>query len=132
MDVARPPAIQIARVVRRCGVWRLRVASSLTLLLVTVAHRTVLGQSLEVTGRVSDHTGGVLPGVSVQLRAEGSSEIVEAVTDALGRYKVQASRPGRHQIRFSLINFTHVHEADHARRQPAGGRRCRAAAGVDR
>ena len=56
----------------------------LTLLLVTFAHRTVLAQSLEVTGHVSDHTGGVLPGVSVQLASEGSNEIVEAVTDALG------------------------------------------------
>jgi hypothetical protein len=79
-----------------------------TLLLVTFAHRTVLAQSPEVTGQVSDHTGGVLPGVSVQLRSEGSNEIVEAVTDGLGRYKVHAVRPGRYQIRFSLLNFTHV------------------------
>ena len=81
---------------------------AVTLLLVTFAHRTVLAQSLDVTGQVSDHTGGVLPGVSVQLGTEGSTEIVEAVTDARGRYKVHANRPGRHQIRFSLLNFTDV------------------------
>ena len=74
---------------------------------------------------MSDDTGAVLPGVSVQLRTENSTSIVDAVTDALGRYEVRAEQPGPHSIRFSLINFSQRHATGDARTRP-----CRAVVDV--
>jgi hypothetical protein len=76
------------------------------LLLAALWPRAVDGQSLTVTGRVSDQTGAALPGVLVELRADGSSGSLETVTDAIGRYEVRASHPGTYGVRFSLINFS--------------------------
>ena len=78
------------------------------LLVVALVPRAVVGQSLGVSGRVSDETGAVLPGVLVQLRTATSTEVARTITDALGRYELQAQYSGRHDVRFSLINFSNV------------------------
>lgn len=84
------------------------IRAVLMLLLVTLVPQSADGQSLAVSGRVSDDTGAVLPGVSVQLRTENSTEVARTVTNALGRYELQAQHRGTYQMRFSLINFGHV------------------------
>jgi hypothetical protein len=65
----------------------------------------------ELRGRVTDDTGGVLPGVTVDLRAEGAAP-VETVTDTGGNYVFTNVAPGRYQLSFSLINFASVTRRD--------------------
>ncbi len=67
------------------------------------------GNSLR--GRVTDDTGGVLPGVTVELRAEGAAP-QEAVTDTAGEYAFRNVMPGRYQVAFTLINFASILRRD--------------------
>ena len=57
-----------------------------------------------VAGTVIDETGGVLPGVTVDLHA-GASEIT-VVTEGNGEYRIENVPPGPAEITFKLINFT--------------------------
>ena len=59
--------------------------------LVAVNAGAQTGASL--SGRITDETGGVLPGVTVELR--GAGEPLVAVTDAEGRYSFEASHGAR-------------------------------------
>ena len=59
-----------------------------------------------VTGRVTDETGGVLPGVTVDVHS-GPTEL-SAVTDAEGTYRLEGVPAGAAEITFKLINFTVV------------------------
>ena len=59
-----------------------------------------------VAGTVIDETGGVLPGVTVDLHA-GASEIT-VVTEGNGAYRIENVPPGPAEISFKLINFTAV------------------------
>lgn len=57
-----------------------------------------------VTGVVRDQTGGVLPGVSVELAA--SKDDVRVVdTDGVGRYRLDGVPPGTYTLTFRLLNF---------------------------
>jgi outer membrane receptor protein involved in Fe transport len=62
-------------------------------------------------GHVTDETGGMLPGVTVQVQAEGASPM-ETVTDAAGDYTFTGVAPGRYQLTFSLINFATIVRRD--------------------
>lgn len=59
-----------------------------------------------ITGRVADETGGVLPGVTIDLHAEGMETTV--VTDNTGDYRIDDVPPGPVDLAFKLINFTTV------------------------
>ena len=59
-----------------------------------------------VTGRVTDETGGALPGVTVELR--GKAEPLVAVSDAEGHYSFASVAPGTYQLSLRLINFADV------------------------
>jgi carboxypeptidase family protein/TonB-dependent receptor-like protein len=61
----------------------------------------------QVRGKVTDETGGALPGVTVELRGEGGIE-KKTVTTASGDYALNAVAPGRYQIAFALINFAGI------------------------
>lgn len=61
-----------------------------------------------VTGTVSDETGGVLPGVSVDLRPVGAEAPVETVTDAQGAYHFEHVPAGDAELTIRLINFSTV------------------------
>ena len=61
-----------------------------------------------VTGTVSDETGGVLPGTSVELTPAGSGMPLETVTDAVGRYAFEGVPVGSAELEFRLINFSTV------------------------
>ncbi|MEQ1759396.1 MAG: TonB-dependent receptor [Vicinamibacterales bacterium] len=61
-----------------------------------------------VTGTVSDETGGVLPGATVSLMAVGSSMVVETVTDGTGVYRFDNVPPGQAELTVRLINFSTV------------------------
>jgi hypothetical protein len=78
-------------------------------LLVALAPRAALAQGTgTVAGTVSDETGGVLPGVSVELRSAGAQQSVETVTDNVGKYSIANVAPGPAEVTFRLINFSAV------------------------
>ena len=60
-----------------------------------------------VTGRIADETGGVLPGVTVELRGPGMP-VVTAITGADGQYVFENVKPGTYQLAVALINFATV------------------------
>ena len=60
-----------------------------------------------IVGTVSDETGGVLPGVTVDLHAQGMEHL--GVTDGTGGYSIDDVPVGPATLTFKLINFTVVH-----------------------
>jgi hypothetical protein len=64
-----------------------------------------------VTGTVADETGGVLPGVSVELRPAGAVTALEATTGGEGVYRFENVPAGSAELTFRLINFSTVRRA---------------------
>ena len=62
-----------------------------------------------VSGVVRDSTGGVLPGVTVEVSSPALIEGVRiAITDGEGRYSITELRPGTYTVSFSLVGFSVV------------------------
>ena len=81
--------------------WRLL----LVLLLVVGLPLTAAAQNTgRITGVVTDSTGGVLPGVTVTIKA-GTAAAQTAVTDANGRYAFDKLAPASYQVSFELSGF---------------------------
>ena len=59
-----------------------------------------------VEGRVTDGTGGVLPGVPVVLVSATGTQVAKTVTDKLGTYRFTNVAPGRYEVRAELPGFT--------------------------
>ena len=85
----------------------------LVLLAVLLSATPALAQSStgRVEGRVTDETGGALPGVTVELRGAGGEPVVQA-TDGAGHYVFDGVAPGTYQLNYSLINFGSVTHRD--------------------
>jgi hypothetical protein len=64
-----------------------------------------------VTGTVSDETGGVLPGVTVELLPSGSQASLEATTDGMGVFRFDSVPVGAAELTIRLINFSTVRRA---------------------
>jgi TonB dependent receptor/Carboxypeptidase regulatory-like domain/TonB-dependent Receptor Plug Domain len=90
----------------KCG----RVAFIASVILVSSTHAFAQSGGT-VTGTVSDETGGVLPGVSVELLPSGAQMALEAVTDETGLYTFAVVPPGPAQLTIRLINFSTVRRA---------------------
>jgi hypothetical protein len=69
-------------------------------------HQSALGTAGAATmaGRVTDQSGGVLPGVTVQVTRSGRV-VTQATTQATGRYSVTGLAPGNYDVRFVLSGF---------------------------
>jgi hypothetical protein len=68
----------------------------------------VLAQAA-ITGVVKDASGGVLPGVTVEVASPALIERVRtAVTDPTGQYRIVDLRPGTYSVLFSLTGFSTV------------------------
>ena len=84
---------------------RLFVTTSFVLGIICVLGSTLFGQSgATVSGVVSDETGGVLPGVMVELLSRGSETVT--ITDERGAYRFEGIDTGTVEVVFRLINFS--------------------------
>ena len=84
----------------RCGA---RVASAVIGLLLMSG----LASAQQIGGTVSDTTGGVLPGVTVEARSPAIIEQVRTtVTDGNGQYLIVALEPGAYTVTYSLPGFS--------------------------
>jgi hypothetical protein len=62
-----------------------------------------------ITGVVTDASGGVLPGVTVEAESPALIERVRTtVTDGAGQYRIIDLRPGLYTVRFTLTGFSGV------------------------
>jgi len=85
----------------------LLIAASVVALSVPEAHSQTLGSS--IVGVVKDQTGGVLPGVTVEISSPALIGGVQSiVTDARGQYRVVDLRPGTYTISCALPGFQTV------------------------
>src|SRR5258705_5221339 len=89
------------------------VRRSVILVLLLCAATSSFAQTgtARVHGKVTDETGGALPGVTVQLRA-ATGQPVETVTDGTGQYSFNGVAPGTYQVSMTLINFASVNHRD--------------------
>jgi hypothetical protein len=69
----------------------------------------VLAQDAEIAGVVTDNTGGILPGVTVEASSPALIEQSRVVfTDSQGAYRIIALNPGEYTVTFSLPGFSTV------------------------
>src|SRR6267142_1606050 len=74
-----------------------------------VAASAQSGTTGAIAGMVTDTTGAVLPGVTVEAASPALIEKVRtALTDAQGRYQVVELRPGTYTVTFTLSGFSTV------------------------
>src|SRR3954469_3466597 len=62
--------------------------------------------SATVTGTVRDETGGVLPGVTVDIRNHNTNQVSEAVTDERGRFRILYLPVGDYHLSAMVSGFT--------------------------
>ncbi|RPH58392.1 MAG: TonB-dependent receptor, partial [Acidobacteria bacterium] len=82
----------------------LRAALVLTMVVVAIPSAAQSAATAQVRGQVTDETGGVLPGVTVELSAKDAEPQV-TVTSATGGYLFDDVAPGQYQLAFTLFNF---------------------------
>ncbi len=83
---------------------RVRIATILGGMLIAAGPTIHAQDAGRVAGRVIDQTGGVLPGVTIDIVA-GSREMI-TTTDAAGEYRFEAVPPGRAELTYRLLNFS--------------------------
>ena len=85
-------------------VGRMTVGIALMLLISSIAS----AQSV-IAGLVTDNTGAVLPGVTIEAESPALIEKVRtATTDGQGRYSIPDLRPGMYSVTFTLPGFNGV------------------------
>ena len=78
----------------------------LTLMLIPIA---ASAQTSAISGTVKDASGGVLPGVTVEVSSPALIEKTRStVTSGSGTYSIVALRPGTYTVKFELPGFTTV------------------------
>src|SRR5688572_19760779 len=87
-----------------------RVVRTLLLLLAcSLALPAAAWAQAALAGSVSDSSGAVLPGVTVEAASPALIEKVRsAVTDGNGRYRIEDLRPGTYTVTFTLPGFSIV------------------------
>ena len=93
------------------AMFRLGVALGMCVLLASASADAQQAARGSIRGRVTDETGGVLPGVTVALRT-GSQQPVVTVTGSSGDYSFNDLNPGTYELSLTLINFASVNHRD--------------------
>lgn len=83
----------------RCLVWFVMVVLSAA----PVHAQTVAAEGI-LAGTVTDETGGILPGATVELSVAGQPNTV-STTDTLGMFRFPAVRPGPYELRVGFDGF---------------------------
>ncbi|HEY7446327.1 MAG TPA: carboxypeptidase-like regulatory domain-containing protein, partial [Vicinamibacterales bacterium] len=65
-----------------------------------------------LTGTVTDESGGVLPGTTVNITNKVTGQVRSVVTGSDGRYAILDLDPGRYAVRIELTGFTSVQADD--------------------
>ena len=79
----------------------------LVVLAVLLTPAFTLAQSA-IAGLVTDATGAILPGVTVEATSPALIEKTRSVvSDGAGRYRIEDLRPGTYSVAFSLPGFSH-------------------------
>src|SRR5215218_2702904 len=87
---------------------RVRMLGLLAVLLLLLAPTSAWAQAT-LAGVVTDNSGAVLPGVSVEAASPALIEKVRtATTDGNGRYRIESLQPGLYSVTFSLGGFATV------------------------
>jgi hypothetical protein len=83
---------------------------ALTLAIVVLATAKIHAQTNvgQIAGRVTDTSGGVLPGVTITAATEGTSFTQTAITDGQGNYLFASLPAGSYRIRAELTGFKPV------------------------
>ncbi len=85
--------------------WRRTGLISIGFLLALAVASTASAQSA-ITGVVSDDSGAIMPGVTVEVASPALIEQTRtAVTDAAGAYRITDLRPGTYKVTFTLPGF---------------------------
>jgi hypothetical protein len=66
------------------------------------------GSSTTLSGIVTDASGGIMPGVDVVAKNNGTGNTYTAVTDGVGRFSIPAVPPGAYSVTVSLSGFKTV------------------------
>jgi hypothetical protein len=90
-----------------------------TLLTVWLIPTAALAQGT-MTGVVTDTTGAILPGVTIEATSPTSIEKVRtALTDGAGRYQIVDLRPGVYSVTFTVSGFAVVKRDASSSRGPS-------------
>jgi hypothetical protein len=85
---------------------RLRALSVLLLVLVSAAPAAAQRTTGEIIGKVTDDSGGILPGVTVTLKGAGVPGTPTVVTSETGTYRFPLLPPGTYDVEYVLTGFT--------------------------
>src|SRR6266496_6415872 len=86
-----------------------RYLGVVTLLAMAAASPSMVFAQATMAGVVKDPSGGVLPGVTVEVSSPALIEKTRtAVTDGTGQYRVVELRPGTYSVTFTLTGFSTV------------------------
>jgi hypothetical protein len=66
------------------------------------------GGSSTLSGTVSDTSGGIMPGVDVVAKHNGTGSTFNSVTDSVGRFTIPSIPPGTYTVTISLSGFKTV------------------------
>ena len=82
----------------------------LTLVLMGLCPGLALAQTTTgiISGTVQDETGGIIPGVDVNVTNVGTGVARTVVSDDEGRYRVAQLPPGDYEVQASLVGFQTV------------------------
>ena len=98
---------------------QLSAVAGAVLALLALAPNVASAQDAAIEGRVTDMTGLVLPGVTVDVRHATGGQVRTVSTDDAGTFAITALQPGTYDVTFALPGFTTVVRDDVAIRAGA-------------
>ncbi|HYB96296.1 MAG TPA: TonB-dependent receptor [Vicinamibacterales bacterium] len=85
--------------------WSVSLCSCVALLAVLAVPAVAQETTATITGTITDQSGGVLPGVTVNARHLPTGRVFETISGAAGNYLVPALPIGAYEVTFTLSGF---------------------------